>query len=142
MNRGERVLLDTHVWLWLALGTPRRIAPAALKSLEDAGRAGTLMVSIVSVWEVALLVARGRIVLPLPLGEWVTLALRRPEIRLVGLNHPSIVIDSVSLPGEPHADPADRFLIATARAHRALLATHDEGILSYGQSGHVHVLAI
>lgn len=142
MTRPERVLLDTHVWVWLALGTPRRIPPAALRILEETGMSGGLLVSIVSVWEVALLVARGRIVLPLPLLEWVGLALARPEIRLVGLTRPDTVIDAVNLPGEMHGDPADRFLVATARNRRATLATHDERILSYGESGHVRVLAI
>jgi PIN domain nuclease of toxin-antitoxin system len=142
MTRGERLLLDTHVWLWLALGTAKRIAPAALKVLEETAQSGGLMVSIVSVWELALLVGRGRIVLPLPLNDWVTLALSRPEINLVGLSRPNTVIDSVNLPGDLHADPADRFLIATARNRRATLVTHDEQIIAYGRSGHVRVLEI
>lgn len=142
MSRPERVLLDTHVWLWLAFATPRRIPPSALRMLEEAGKSGGLMVSIVSIWELALLVARQRVVLPLPLGEWVALALARPQIRLVGLSRPNTVIDAVNLPGEIHADPADRLLIATARNRRAALATHDERILAYGQSGHLKVLVI
>lgn len=142
MSRAQRVLLDTHVWLWLALGTARKIQPGALRILEETGRSAGLMVSIVSIWELALLVARQRVVLPLPLNEWVALALGRPEIRLVGLSRPNTVIDAVNLPGEIHADPADRFLIATARSHRAALATHDERILAYGQSGHLKVLAV
>ncbi|MGH8265849.1 MAG: VapC toxin family PIN domain ribonuclease, partial [Steroidobacteraceae bacterium] len=73
---------------------------------------------------------------------WVALALSRPEIRLVGLTQPNTVLDSVTLPGEIHADPADRFLIATARNRRATLVTHDDGIIAYGQSGHVKVLRI
>ena len=98
--------------------------------------------SIVSIWELAMLVARERIALPLPLNEWIALALSRQEIRLVGLTRPDTVIDAVNLPGEIHADPADRFLIATARNRRATLATHDDGILAYGESGHLRVLAI
>ncbi|HEY0767527.1 MAG TPA: type II toxin-antitoxin system VapC family toxin [Steroidobacteraceae bacterium] len=142
MSRPERLLLDTHVWLWFALGTAKKIAPAALKTLEDTAKSRGLMVSIVSIWELALLVARERIVLPLPLNDWVALALSRPEIKLVGLSQPNTVIDSVNLPGEIHADPADRFLIATARNRRATLATHDDRIIAYGQSGHVRVLRI
>jgi PIN domain nuclease of toxin-antitoxin system len=142
VSRPERLLLDTHVWLWLAMGTGRTIAPAALRIIEEAGRAGTVLVSIVSVWELALLVSRSRIVLPLPLYDWVALALSRPEIKLVGLTQPNTVIDSVNLPGEIHADPADRFLIATARSRRATLVTHDGDILAYGAAGHVKVLAV
>ena len=142
MSHPERLLLDTHVWLWLALGLAGKIAPAALRVLEETARSSGLMVSIISIWELVLLVARDRVVLPLPLNDWVGLALSRPEIRLVGLSRPNTVIDSVSLPGEIHADPADRFLIATARNRRATLATHDDRIIAYGQLGHVKVLRV
>lgn len=142
MSRSERVLLDTHVWLWFSLGTPKKIPPAALQVLEEAGKANGLMVSIVSIWELALLVVRDRIVLPLPLTDWVALALSRPEVKLVGLSRPTTAIDSVYLPGEIHGDPADRFLIATARSHRVRLATHDEKIIAYGRAGHVKILEV
>jgi PIN domain nuclease of toxin-antitoxin system len=142
MTHPERVLLDTHVWLWLSLGTPKRISPTVLQQLEDAGKNNRLMVSIVSIWELALLVARDRVVLPLPLSDWVALALSRPEIRLAGLTRPATAIDSVYLPSEIHGDPADRFLIATARSHRARLATHDAKIIAYGREGHVKVLEV
>ena len=142
MSRQERLLLDTHVWLWLSLGTPKKIPPAALRILEETAQSSGLMVSIISISELALLVARGRIVLPLPLNDWVPLALSRPEIKLIGLTRPNTVIDSVNLPGEIHGDPADRFLIATARSRRATFATHDEKIIAYGRAGHVKVLEI
>lgn len=67
------------------------------------------------------LVARERVVLPLPINDWVALALARPDIRLIGLARAATVIDSVYLPGEIHGDPADRFLIATARSRRMML---------------------
>ena len=142
MRRPERLLLDTHVWLWFSLGTPKKIPPAVVQVLEEAGKANALMVSIVSIWELALLVARDRVVLPLPLGDWITLSLSRPEIRLVGLTRPAAVLDSVFLPGEIHSDPADRFLIATARSYRARLATRDEKIIAYGRAGHIKVLEV
>ncbi len=137
----ERLLLDTHVWLWLALGTRRKIRPTVLRAIEEAGQSVGVLVSIVSVWEIALLEARRRIVLPLPLRDWVALALSRPEIKLLDLGPPATVIDSVALPGELHDDPADRFLIATARARRAALVTRDERIIEYGKAGHVKVVA-
>jgi PIN domain nuclease of toxin-antitoxin system len=102
--------------------------------------AGGLLVSIISVWEIALLVSRGKVALPAPLDDWTQFALSRPDLRLVGLTRPSVVIDSVNLPGEFHGDPADRFLVATARAHRAKLATCDRKIIEYARAGHVEVL--
>lgn len=85
--------------------------------------------------------AHGRIVLPLPVRDWIALALDRPEIKLVGLNRPATVIDSVNLPGDLHSDPADRFLIATARAQRAALVTRDQRIIACADAGHVNVIA-
>jgi PIN domain nuclease of toxin-antitoxin system len=141
-GRASELLLDTHVWLWLALGVPKKIPPAAMGVIEGAGQSGNLLVSAISVWEIALLESRQRIVLPLPVNDWFALAISRPEIKLVGLSRPATIVDSVNLPGEIHSDPADRFLIATARARRAVLVTHDEKIITYGKAGHVKVLAV
>lgn len=138
----ERLLLDTHVWLWLSLGTPNRFEPAAREILEAVGAAGGLLVSIVSVWELALLVTRNRVVLPLPIRDWVALAFERPDIKPIGLTRPNTAIDSVFLPGDVHGDPADRFLIATARRRRIALATRDERIIAYGRAGHLKVLEV
>ncbi len=142
MRKVQRLLLDTHVWVWLALGMKSKIPGAALNLIEHAGKTGELFVSIVSVWEIALLVARQRIILPMSVHEWISLALDRPEIKLIGLSKVGTVLDSVALPGGLHADPADRFLIATARAQRAALVTHDQRIIEYGSFGHVEVLEI
>ena len=51
------------------------------------------------------------------------------------------MIDSCQLPGDSHADPADRFLIATAREMNLTLVTGDKKILAYGKAGGVQVLA-
>ena len=45
-------------------------------------------------------------------------------------------------PGQPHGDPADRFLIAAARTQGLILATRDESIIDYGNAGHVRVLEL
>ena len=140
MNTG-RLLLDTHVWLWLAFGTPEKLRPATRKALEQASAANPLLVSIVCVWEVALLESKKRLRLPMPVNEWVERALDRQDIRLIGLEHPTTVIDSCGLPGDFHSDPADRLMVATARRENAVLVTHDRKILAYGASGHVRVLA-
>lgn len=142
MSGAERLLLDTHVWVWLALGIRGKIPPAVIRAIEQAGKSGGLFVSIISVWEIGMLSARQRLVLPMSVNEWISRALSRPEIQLLGLNKVATVLDSVALPGECHPDPADRFLIATARAQRAALVTHDQRIIEYGHSGSVRVLEV
>jgi PIN domain nuclease of toxin-antitoxin system len=141
MTHAERVLLDTHIWLWLAFGTTGVLRTPVLQAIEHAGQSGGVLVSIVSIWEISLLHAHGRIVLPLPIRDWIALALARPEIKLGGLNRPATVIDSVNLPEDLNNDPADRFLIATARAQRAVLITRDERIIAYAGTGNVNVIA-
>lgn len=140
MNTG-RLLLDTHVWLWLAFGTPEKLRPATRKALERASAFSPLLVSIICVWEVALLESKKRLRLPMPVNEWVERALDRPDIRLLGLEHATTVIDSCRLPGDFHSDPADRLLVATARRENAVIVTQDRKILDYGAAGHVRVLA-
>ena len=140
MNTG-RLLLDTHVWLWLAFGAPEKLGPNARKALTQASASSPLLLSIISVWEVALLESKKRLRLPMSVNEWVERALDRADIRLIGLDHASTVIDSCRLPGNFHSDPADRLLVATARRENAALVTQDRKILDYGASGHVRVLA-
>lgn len=142
MSVTDKLLLDTHVWVWLSLGTPGVIKPALLKRLAAADRNHPLHVSILSVWEVAQLAAKARLHLSMPTKTWVERALGHPALRLVALDRPAIAVESNELPGTFHADPADRLLVATARIGGYTLVTRDRKILDYGKAGHVNVLAV
>ncbi|NNM83398.1 MAG: type II toxin-antitoxin system VapC family toxin [Burkholderiales bacterium] len=133
------LLLDTHAWLWFALGDASRISPHAREEIESASREGRLAVSVISVWEIAMLEAKGRIALGIPCEKWVESALSLPGLRLIDLD-PGIAVASSRLPGEIHVDPADRILAATARSKNAVLATADLRLIEYGKSGYVRVL--
>jgi PIN domain nuclease of toxin-antitoxin system len=133
------ILLDTHVWIWVVEGDRSRLAARAVRAIESASQQGNVLVSAISVWEVAMLEARGRIALARPVEEWVHAALRGPGVHLLGLA-PEIAVESARLPGTPHADPADRILIASARMAGARLATCDASILDYALGGHLSVV--
>jgi PIN domain nuclease of toxin-antitoxin system len=133
------IVLDTHVWLWLNEGAPERIAPSARREIEALAGRGRVFVSVISVWEVAMLESRNRIQLSLPVDRWVHRALRAPGVQLLELS-PEIAIESTRLPGEPHGGPADRILMASARVIGGRLATRDTGILGYASAGHLAVL--
>jgi PIN domain nuclease of toxin-antitoxin system len=135
------LLLDTHVWVWLALGTPGSLDPQVLAAIDAAARRRALLLSITSVWEVAMLHAKQRLHLPMPVATWVERALAPADITLLPLARPPVLLDSCALPGDFHADPADRLLVATARAEGATLVTRDRKILDYAQLGHVRVMA-
>jgi PIN domain nuclease of toxin-antitoxin system len=139
MLGGTLLLLDTHVWLWFALGDASRLAPPLRKEVENAALAGRLAISAISVWEIGILEANGRIVLGMPSEKWVEAALCLPGLRVIGLDA-DIAIASSRLPGNFHGDPADRILAATARARNAILATADERLVAYGKAGLMRVL--
>ena len=140
MAETPRHLLDTHVWFWLVRGREGRLAARTAAKLEQTALGAPLGVSVISIWEIALLASKGRIGLGMPVHEWVGSALNRPGFTLVGLE-PEIAIESCNLPGGFHADPADRFLVATARLKNAVIVTRDKRILKYGKQGYVKVMA-
>lgn len=133
------LLLDTHVWIWLMDGMEREMGAEALEMVRVASARGRVMVSAISVWEVAMLDAKGRVRFSMEAGEWVRRALGAPGLRLAALS-PEIAVESARLPGTAHGDPADRILIATARLAGATLVTRDGKILEYARSGHLSVL--
>ena len=128
------IVIDTHVLVW-ALDDNDRLGPESRILIDQSE---TIFLSAISIWEIALLVKESRLVLKKDLAEWVRQALALPSLRLVPLD-PAIALDSVNLPGEFHADPADRIIIATARHHGVPLLTIDRAILDYGRSGYVAV---
>jgi PIN domain nuclease of toxin-antitoxin system len=122
------IVLDTHVWVWW-VGQDSRLASAHQQAIQAAQRTG-IGVSIISCWEVAMLVSGGRLSLAGAVLPWIEQALRYPGVRLLDLT-PPIVVDSTELPAGFHKDPADRMLVATARALDCPLITADEKILAY-----------
>ena len=122
------IMLDTHIWVWWVDGGPR--LSAAQRRAIEADATDEVGVSVISCWEVALLVARGRLTMQVPVEQWITDALDHPRIRLVGLT-PHIAVESTRLPGEFHRDPADQIIEATARVYGSPLVTADQRILDY-----------
>lgn len=129
------LLLDTHVWLWIE-ADPERLNKAARTRIKQDARAGRLWVSVMSVWEIGMLVAKDRIRLSMPVDEWVRQACTTPGLQMLGVT-PEIALESTRLPESPHGDPVDRLLIASARQHNLTLVTADEKILAYAGSGHL-----
>lgn len=125
---GALIVLDTHVWVNWVADNPS-LSKRHRQIIVDGGADG-IGVSIISCWEVAMLASLGRLRLSLAVGTWIEQALRYPRVRLLELT-PTIVVDSTQLPGEFHRDPADRLLVATARALKCAILTHDERIVSY-----------
>jgi PIN domain nuclease of toxin-antitoxin system len=122
------IVLDTHVWVWLA-DESNRLTSAHQQKI-DQHRASGLGVSAISCWEVAKLVEYKRLRLACTVEAWMEAALALPSIHLVELT-PRIAIASAHLPGTFHRNPADQIIVATARIHDVELLTVDEKILKY-----------
>jgi PIN domain nuclease of toxin-antitoxin system len=116
-----RLLLDTHIFLW-GLLDPTRLSKRAARELQDP--ANDLWISPISTWEVMVLAEKGRIVLDPDPTTWIRKVYRTIPFKEAPLNH-EVAIQSRSV-NLPHQDPADRFLIATARVHDLTLVTADE----------------
>ena len=110
-----------------------------VRRIDRAAARGHAFVSVMSVWEVGLLGAKGRVVLGLDLPVWVERALA-PPISLATLT-PKIALECNRLPGRLHGDPVDRILVATARVERLTLLTRDRALLDYAARGHIRALA-
>lgn len=130
MPRAEVFLLDTHVWLDVAFGRQSRFAARLRRQLEAAAAASTLYVAAITPWEVAALARNGKLRVRSPLLDFVTAALRETRTAVAPLD-PAIAVDAVELPAWDHRDPADRMIVATARALDAVLVTRDSAILDY-----------
>lgn len=98
-----------------------------------------MYLSPVSAWEIGMLVRRGRLDLEEPAEAWVARVFRRPDAQIALLT-PEIAIRSCFLAGDFHADPADRFIIATAIEMGLKLITRDERMLRYGRQGYASVM--
>jgi PIN domain nuclease of toxin-antitoxin system len=116
------ILLDTHAWIWWAAETPRRLSARARRAIAESPSVG---VSAISTWEVAMLVAKGRLELDRDVLVWIRQALALPRVTLVPLT-PEIAVRSTRLGDGFPGDPADRILVATARELGAALVTRDE----------------
>ena len=131
-------LLDTCTVIWLANGDP--IHPEATERLNANYRERqSTYASPFSAWELGILVACSRLRLERPVLKWFEDFLEKGQITLAALSVP-VLVDSSSLPGFPPADPADRIIIATARAMNLTILTRDRLILDYSKEGHVRAM--
>jgi PIN domain nuclease of toxin-antitoxin system len=124
------VLLDTHVWVWMAEGDARRIGRRTRQLLARAESRGLVRLSPVSVFEVTALHTLGRLRLAMPIESWVRQALDAAAIKIAPVSV-DVAVDAGTISREALADPFDRLLVATARNGRGAIVTADARILDY-----------
>jgi PIN domain nuclease of toxin-antitoxin system len=122
------LLMDTHIWFW-SLTEPARLSRTALGVIQKT-KTDQRTIASISIWEFAMMVARGRIEIKMTAEQWLDYAIHKTGLRVLDLT-PKVAVESCELPGDFHRDPADRIIVATARVNGATLVTKDQKILDY-----------
>ena len=123
------IVMDTHVWIWW-LSDPEILSEQASQAIQQARDRQGIYLSSISTWEIALLVAKRRLELTIPVRDWLRKTEGLPFVHFLPVDN-TIALRSVSLPGEFHSDPADRIITATAMTMGLPLLTRDEKIITY-----------
>ena len=121
-----RLLLDTHIFLWLISDDPR--LSLAWRALI-ADRSNLVYLSAVSLWETLVKHSLGKLPLPAPPMSYLTVARERHQISPLALDESSLR-PLVSLP-QAHRDPFDRMLVCQALEHGLTIVTVDPVFAAY-----------
>ncbi len=126
------ILLDTHILIWWRLES-RRLSRSQVRRLQDQeNRQEPVAISAITLWEIAMLSARGRIEIAGPPEIWLEEIEEHALIEVLPLTA-RIAAESVRLGPDFHNDPADQMIVATARLHGLPLMTADERIRKWGR---------
>lgn len=123
------VILDTGAWLAWA-SSPTLLSAKAIRAIADEEKKRGVLVSAISVWEIALKVAAGKLELDRDVRQWVAFASSYPGIAILPLDAGD-ALESTQLPGEFHGDATDRVLVALARRLDCAIVTSDKSIRAY-----------
>jgi PIN domain nuclease of toxin-antitoxin system len=120
------ILLDTHVLAWL-VAEPARLSRPAASAIRRARADQGIGIAAISLWELAMLFARGRLEAMGSLETSVQLVIDRAGVIVKPLT-PAIAVLAIQFPPDFPPDPADRLIAATARVEGLTLITRDERI--------------
>ncbi len=121
------ILLDTHVWVWLAV-EPKRLSRRATTAIRKAAESGGISIASISLWELAMLFAHGRLRAPGTVETSVRSVVEKTGVIIHEIT-PEIAALSTMFPKSYPQDSADRLIGATARSLGLSLVTKDQRIL-------------
>ncbi len=122
------LLLDTCAAIWFFEGS-NELSSQTVQLIDDAVHRNEILVSAISLWEVAQLKSQNRVSLSLPVKEWLNQLVAIPGLNLLPIT-PEIASLSCELQGF-HKDPADRIIVASALISQAKLVTRDKLMIKY-----------
>ena len=117
------VILDTHALVFDALA-PERMSRRAARAVQRAAESSELACSDITLWEVAMLVAKGRLQIPEDVSAFLSNAIHARAIQVLPISPEVAALAASSRFAQ--GDPADRIIGSTALVHRAVLVSADE----------------
>jgi PIN domain nuclease of toxin-antitoxin system len=120
-----RLLLDTHIWIWSYL-EPHKLSSDVAREISNPEHDRYL--SAVSIWEMITLLEKKRIQIKQDFGEWFERS--KDDLDLLELPLNWQIAHEVRFTMLDHGDPADRFLVATAKVYDLTLVTADERLVN------------
>jgi PIN domain nuclease of toxin-antitoxin system len=134
------VILDTHTLLWSLL-KPEELLDKVKSKIEQAQKDQRLLLSSISLWEIAMLSHKKRIHIFEPVKNFLSSIEEISGINICEISA-EIAAESIALQNNFHGDPADRIIVATARSYSATLFTRDKQILEWSADGAVKCLEV
>jgi PIN domain nuclease of toxin-antitoxin system len=121
------IVADTHVVIWRDLD-PAKLSAKARRVLKQTDQSGQgVLVSEISLWEIALLMKRGRLQIESDYLTFISLIRSAHLYRFINIT-PEIAFLSANLADDVNRDPADRLICATTLVHQAELVTADKNL--------------
>lgn len=125
-----KYLIDTHILIWWLEGGTK-LSANQQTAINTVSPLNPLLVTDITLWEIATLVDLGRLRFSLPLKEWLQRAVAPPLVSLCSIT-PAVAAQVASLPSSFHRDPGDRIITSTAIIYGAELVTSDSKIIASG----------
>jgi len=122
-----RLLIDTQCWLWMHLA-PERFSEKTRRLLQ---RPETdVLLSVASVWEMAIKHGLGKLRLPDPIDRWVPSRIQLGQTVVLAIE----VAHALRVAALPpiHRDPFDRMIVAQALVEGVRVLTADSALAEYG----------
>jgi PIN domain nuclease of toxin-antitoxin system len=120
-----KLLLDTHIWIWMVL-EPTRLSRRVARALDDVEN--QLWLSPISVWELLMLTRKGRVQLDDDAVSWTRRTMQQLQLHEAPLTT-EVALETSAL-GLAHSDPSDRLIAASARVFDLTLVTADEKLIA------------
>jgi PIN domain nuclease of toxin-antitoxin system len=136
-NKQSQTIIDTHILIW-SLIEKDKLTQNEITSISQAQLDGLLLISSISLWEIAMLVNKKKINVFARVVDFLADIENLHGIQIIQIDS-KIASESISFTNNFHGDPADRMIVATAKVHSANLITRDQKIIQWARNGEIRI---